>query len=257
MAGSLLKVDCIMNTYGRHPRLLEECVESFLRQDYEGDKRLIIFNDCKLQRYEFNHPDVEIVNLGDRIGSIGEKFNLAVKYGDGDILMMWDDDDVSLPWRISTTVRHMDKTIHYFRPSQIFTMVQGSMNIEHGRWLNASAFSRKAFEAVGGAPDRVVAEFGLADRLDKISHIRTTVIPYKDTFYIYNKTSPASQPGYYHISHEVQFGGEREAYRLMEEKTINAIKEGSIPSGLIKLKPRWTEDYIEMSKLIIARRRYA
>ncbi|MCL4258972.1 MAG: glycosyltransferase family 2 protein, partial [Anaerolineales bacterium] len=48
-------VSCICPTYGR-VELLEEAIESFLRQDYPGQKELIVLNDYAGQTLHFDHP---------------------------------------------------------------------------------------------------------------------------------------------------------------------------------------------------------
>src|SRR5262245_8679210 len=59
-------VSCMCLTYGRPPHLVEEAIESFLRQDYRGQKELIVLNDLFGQELRFEHPEVQIVNVGKR-----------------------------------------------------------------------------------------------------------------------------------------------------------------------------------------------
>ena len=58
-------VSCMCLTYGR-PHLLEEAVESFLRQDYRGLKELVVVNDLSDQHLAFEHPEVRITRVGRR-----------------------------------------------------------------------------------------------------------------------------------------------------------------------------------------------
>ena len=90
-------------TYGR-PEFLNELVESFLRQDYKGKKELIILNDMPKMKYEFQHPEVTVVNQSKRYGSHGEKHNAAMQMIKYDVTTIWDDDDIMLPWAISKSV---------------------------------------------------------------------------------------------------------------------------------------------------------
>src|SRR6185437_12376322 len=89
-------VSCLCLTYGR-PRLLEESVESFLRQDWPGPKELVILNDHPEQPIVFEHPEVFVCNVGRRLRSLGEKRNLSVALARHDNLLVWDDDDIYLP----------------------------------------------------------------------------------------------------------------------------------------------------------------
>ena len=75
-----------MLTYGRyageeadHTVLIEEAVESFLRQDYLR-KELVILNDTPGQVIEFDHPRVKIINWPERYPTLGEKRNAAATF---------------------------------------------------------------------------------------------------------------------------------------------------------------------------------
>ena len=93
-------------TYGR-PKFLNELVESFLRQDYKGKKELIILNDMPKMKYEFQHPEVKVVNQPERYGSHGEKQNAAMQMIKYDVTTIWDDDDIMLPWAISKSIERL------------------------------------------------------------------------------------------------------------------------------------------------------
>src|SRR5205807_6800276 len=66
-------VSCLCLTYGRG-RLLEEAIESFLRQDWPGPKELIVLNDHPDQELVIDHPEI-LVNLPRRLRTLGEKRN--------------------------------------------------------------------------------------------------------------------------------------------------------------------------------------
>lgn len=55
-------LSCKMISYGR-VEYLEESLQSFLNQDYDGEKELVIVNDYPEQKLIFDHPDVRIFNL--------------------------------------------------------------------------------------------------------------------------------------------------------------------------------------------------
>ncbi|MBV7332940.1 glycosyltransferase [Chloroflexi bacterium TSY] len=86
-------VSCICPTYGR-VALLEEAIYSFLRQDYPGEKELIVLNDFAEQTLEFDHPEVRIVNLPKRFHSVGEKYKAAAALATHDLVFVWHDDDI-------------------------------------------------------------------------------------------------------------------------------------------------------------------
>jgi glycosyltransferase involved in cell wall biosynthesis len=67
-------VSCICPTYNRpphHQHLLEEAIESFLRQDY-ANKELIVLNDCPGQELLCDAPGVRVVNAAERFPSISD-----------------------------------------------------------------------------------------------------------------------------------------------------------------------------------------
>jgi glycosyltransferase involved in cell wall biosynthesis len=137
-----LGVSCLCLTYGR-PRLLEESIESFLRQDWSGGpKELVVVNDHPEQTLVFDHPEVVIVNLPRRLRTIGEKRNLSAALASFDNLLVWDDDDIYLPWRLQETMRRLPQD-HYFKCPQAWCITG---NLFHG----GVAYTRWLFESVGG-----------------------------------------------------------------------------------------------------------
>ena len=71
-------ISCKMITYGR-VEFLEESLQSFLNQDYDGEKELVIVNDYPQQKLIFDHPEVRIINLDYTFETIGQKENFAVE----------------------------------------------------------------------------------------------------------------------------------------------------------------------------------
>lgn len=93
-------VSCLCPTYGRREQL-NEAVYSFLEQDYEGEKELLIVNDHPDVEYVFKHPEVRIINCRKRFDSLGEKLNYLFEEAKYDWLDNWPDDDIQFPWAIS------------------------------------------------------------------------------------------------------------------------------------------------------------
>jgi glycosyltransferase involved in cell wall biosynthesis len=84
-------------TYQRH-HLLEEAIYSFLNQTYNGEREMVILNDCKDVTYEFNHPLIRIINLQDRFTSVGKKLEYGFQQCKGNYMYRLDDDDLLVPW---------------------------------------------------------------------------------------------------------------------------------------------------------------
>jgi hypothetical protein len=104
-------VSCLCLTYNRPPLqlgLLEEAVHSYLLQSYLGNKELLILNDTPGQILTVNDhlraAGVCVVNLPRRFRTLGEKYAAAHGLARGNIFLWWDDDDISLPWRVPRSV---------------------------------------------------------------------------------------------------------------------------------------------------------
>lgn len=86
-------------TYQRH-HLLEEAIYSFINQEYDGEKEMLIINDSPVVEYRINHPEVKIINLNKRFSSVGKKLEWGFKQCSGDWIYRLDDDDLITPWAL-------------------------------------------------------------------------------------------------------------------------------------------------------------
>src|SRR5262249_49465592 len=88
-------------------RFLPRAIQYFLEQDY-SNKELIIVDDGE-------EPVGDLVPQDDRIRYLrlpaktilGEKRNLAASEARGEIIVHWDDDDWSAPWRLRYQIEEM------------------------------------------------------------------------------------------------------------------------------------------------------
>lgn len=230
-------VSCICPTYNRAPSrqyLLEEAIESFLRQTYPN-KELIVFNDCPGQLLVCNAPGVRVINVPRRYPSLGDKYNAAIAAARGDLIAPWEDDDVSLPWRLSLSVERLGDA-GYFNPKRYWLMldteIQGDQSTGYGH--NLSLFSREAFERVGGYPPVSGAQDATMDNAllgsvecRGVPSTDQSELPMAEWYYIYRWcVSPT------HLS-----GSEspEEFYRFVGTQPIEP--------GRFVLQPHWREDY--------------
>lgn len=79
-------------TYKRH-HLLEEAIESFLRQSCEGSE-MVVINDNAEVKYVYDHPNVRIINHDVRFPSIAAKLEWGYKQCKHDYIYRLDDDDL-------------------------------------------------------------------------------------------------------------------------------------------------------------------
>jgi glycosyltransferase involved in cell wall biosynthesis len=240
---SLPLVSCICPTYNRPPRyqhLLEEAIASFLRQDYPN-KELIVLNDCPGQELICDEPGVRVVNVAERYPSIGDKQNAAVGLARGELIAPWDDDDISLPWRLSLSVERLGDG-DYFNPRCYWFLDNEGLHVDHpvGYAHNASLFRRAAFEGVGGYPSKSLGADAALDAA--FSGIAQGVDPRRgdkelrrsEWFYIYRwGVSPVHMSG----SGVEDFYGE--------------VGKQPVVEGRFQLSPHWRRDYVAETRRLL------
>lgn len=236
-SGDYPAVSCVCTTYGR-PELLEEAIESFLRQDYPGQKELIVLNDFSRQQLIFDHPEVTVVNLPRRIRTLGEKHNAAVALASHDLLFVWDDDDIYLPHRLTFSVERYDERKGFFKPRKAWFWNDGRLSgPEENLFFAASCWSRELFERV-----RTYAPMGLGHdaemevRFEEAANGSTA--PYdiypEDIYYLYRWGGT----GAYHVS-----GFGQDQYLAVAASVQEKAELGLVPVGEIDLTPHWNVDY--------------
>jgi glycosyltransferase involved in cell wall biosynthesis len=229
-------VSCICGTYNRPPdyqHLLEEAIESFVRQDYPH-KELIVLNDCPEQVLDCDAPGVRVVNVSSRFPSLGDKWNAAIDLSRGELIAPWNDDDISLPKRLSFSVERLGDA-DYFNPRSYWFWDNDGLHFDHpiGYAHNASLFTRTAFHAVGGYPSISLGEDAAMDNalLTRMEHV---VDPHRgypaldksEWFYIYRwGVNPV------HVSSRANEGFYQEIGKL------------PIENACFHLSPNWRTDY--------------
>lgn len=229
------KVSCQCITYGR-PHLLNEAVESFLRQDYTGEKELIILNDHPEVLIEpFNHSEVKVFNVGSRFRSIGEKRNACCALSNGQVIFPWDDDDISLPWRISFTLEQM-KNLHYMKPDKLWYWSNGTLSIRKAVAHAMGAWSRELFDKVRGYPHiQSGQDQGIENLFGATGKREVVSVGAADVFYIYRFPGTGS----YHLSTYGYGKGLTDA----EQYVARHVKPGRHP-----INPQWKQDYVSLAK---------
>lgn len=101
---------CVI-TYQRY-RLLEECIQSYLEQDFQGPSEMVIVNDSPLVKYALAGEvsgvstwagkrgwtkRIRIINSETRFPNIGRKLEYGFKQCEGDWVVRLDDDDLLVP----------------------------------------------------------------------------------------------------------------------------------------------------------------
>jgi len=159
MSNELPFVSCLCPTY-RRPKLLENSIACFLAQDYPADRRELIVLDDAAELQNQTGDGWQIISIPRRFRSLPEKFNALAGLARGDILVVWEDDDIYLPHHISTHVRAMDGHL-WSKPSKVLSDYTGEVQEEDatGRFHASLAFTRLALEKVCGWPLTLRGDF--------------------------------------------------------------------------------------------------
>jgi glycosyltransferase involved in cell wall biosynthesis len=88
-------------------RFVHQSIEYFLRQDYPS-RELIIVDDGQDPVADLvpQEAGIRYIHTGYPL-TIGAKRNLACSQARGSVLLHWDDDDWSAPWRVSYQTKHL------------------------------------------------------------------------------------------------------------------------------------------------------
>ena len=88
--------------------MMANTIPCFITQDYPADRReLIILDDAGELKNETGEG-WQNISIPRRFRSLTEKFNALAGLAQGEILVVWEDDDLYLQHRISTHVRAME-----------------------------------------------------------------------------------------------------------------------------------------------------
>lgn len=234
---NLPKISAYCPTY-RRPKLLEEAVQSFLMQDYAGEKELIILNDEPEQTLVFEHPQVKVYNMKVRSPDIASKYNYAMSLCTGDICLPWDDDDICLPHRLRVIAERQLNGCWY--SDFMFTDPEdGKLTFTTGLAHNNHAFTKDIFIRAGAYHDReeLVYDFRFNHLMRKLHPENAKLPPDRNMpSYIYRKNSTDGP------NHSNHIGRDRENHYQNYSDALPIITRGTI-----RLSPKWTRDWMGMA----------
>lgn len=232
-------ISCYCSTYGRPTHILENSIACFLEQDYPGPKELVILNDFSEQELVFKHPQVRIINLQDRIKPLGKKFNINIDYCQYDLLATWEDDDVFLKNRLSTSYSRMKDGIFHTRDAFYEKTEHDLIKIEN-IFHSTHLFNRSLFHKIGGynsTDDVCSIDIDFMDALRKQVGDYTQSLPLEEIFYIYVWAGAQS----YHGS---GWGAQKKDISDGAASVVAAqISRGLIKLGKIELQPKHRYDF--------------
>jgi len=240
-----MKISCKMITCGR-PHLLVEALHSFLQQDDLGDTELIIVNDYKHQKLIFDHPNVKIWNFDKLFPSIGEKENFALEQCSGDIFVVWDDDDIAMPWHLNnirkyfkedTNLLHWANGAFYNTPDITGITSLGNSGI---------VYSKKAWEAIGKSPmENAGGDMTLTERIKALDESKVVYAhpPDNEVSWFYRWSLPQCY-------HQSGMGTDTPDRVNVVQRNYDYLESERahwrIPTGDVVLQPKWHQDYKQL-----------
>ena len=219
-------------TYKRH-HLLEEAVESFLRQEnkisIENLGEMVIINDNPEVDYVFDHPLVRVINHKERFPSIAAKLEWGYKQCKYNYIYRLDDDDLLTPWALDNAcfdiVNNPDHDI--YRSKGMYFFVNNEYKGENSNVNNGNIYARKYLDRIkfpdkSGDEDADITFHHNGSIYE--SKLRHTMI-YRwgmETFHI---SGLGQQPNHVILEH---------ADKVLDNRT-----------GIVELKPHFKSDYYE------------
>lgn len=242
-------ISCICPTFNRIDKL-EEMIACFLAQDYKGKKELLILNDCPKQKLIFNHPEVRIWNHDTQFNSLCNKHRTVAALSSGDMITVWDDDDIKLPHALSFCVSEMRrlKTSVYYPNKTLASYENDKYRLVHSEHFHLNGmWTRAVYDSVGGYDD--TGEYADNNLQKKFTDRGVTAahINVEDLYGIYRINSGVKQISFNHTVLDSN-NPTSIAYREMIAK--RAIE------GEYELKPGLLMDYPAIVKQTIAEKNY-
>lgn len=247
-------ISCICPTYAR-VEMLEELIESFLRQDYPEDcAELIIVNDYALQDLVYDHPQIKIFNIKEPFKTIGSKINFCIEQTRFDVIATFDDDDIALPNHLQNIDEVMGmgvNLIHWRRG-----VYWDEPNIKDITWLGNSGivYRKEAWLKVGGMPlENAGYDTTFVGRLNQLGGVGHASPEDDEVSWFYRWSFiPGGRITKIGCYHQSGAGTDDEIRPNILERHSIFIEErriaGFIPTGVINLEPKWHYDYKQQLK---------
>jgi glycosyltransferase involved in cell wall biosynthesis len=218
-------------TYKR-PHLLEEAIESFLRQRLDLDVEMVVINDNPEVDYVFEHPNVRIINHKIRFPSVSAKIEWGYKQCKYDFIYRLDDDDLLMSWALEHVIADVNTHSGYeiYRSKGMFFLMNNKYegkksNINNGNVYTKAYLDRIKFPHKSGDED-VEITFGNHAKIYE-STLEDTMI-YRWGMNTLHISGLGVQPS--------------EVVLAQADRVLDNTK------GVVHLKPHFLHDYYEMIK---------
>jgi len=229
-------VSCICPTFAR-AYLLEEAIESFLRQDYTGEKELVIYNDFHEQEFIMDHPEIKVVNSKERERSLGVKRDKAYRMASGELLLTWGDDDIHLPHRITRMVDFIGGG-NVAKEGWHYCIHNTGIVLNRFPTCGAHIIRKDFYESTNGIPELDVGEDVAFN--SRVESLIGGQIPFAES-------SPAFVYRWHGTERKHISGtGSSSPYLAILESATRLVNDGKEPKGKYHLKPKWKCDYVAL-----------
>jgi len=156
---SLPFISCICPTYKR-PNLLRNAIACFNEQNYPSDRCELIVLDDAAQFEPSTQGNVTVISINDRFANLPLKFNHLVSLTRGDVIAVWEDDDIFLPWHLKAVADCYQEggSCGFYVSENVWSTYGqelGEVQLENaaGRFHSRWRFTRSLFDQVGGYPE--------------------------------------------------------------------------------------------------------
>jgi glycosyltransferase involved in cell wall biosynthesis len=135
-------------TYQRH-HLLEEAIQSFLRNFQEGDE-MVVINDSPDVKYIYDHPNVKIINTEFRFPSISKKLEWGYKQCQNNYIYRLDDDDLLGPNSLGIVKNgvNIDADYDIYRSDSHYFFVNNKFEKLSDNINNGNVYSKKYLDGI-------------------------------------------------------------------------------------------------------------
>lgn len=180
---------CICPTYKR-PEMLRNAIACFLSQTAVQDAELIVLDDAG-QWDSRDYGNFHVVSLERRFQTLPDKFNSLVAMCRGEVVVVWEDDDIYLPRHLEVIGNANPPTEHqYYTQGNVYSNYQmpfGQVRTESaiGRFHGSWAYSSKLLAAIGGYKNTASLDFDMQMRGRILKRFQETVLVVGLPTYVY------------------------------------------------------------------------
>lgn len=226
-------ISCVCPTHGR-AHFVNEALGSFVRQEIHGfTAELLVYSDCPEQILECDLPNVRVINV-DPIPDLSIKFNKAVGEARGEYIAWWEDDDISLPFRLRSSlegIRVSGKC--YWKQDSAWFLDSEEMTMTQNLFFGNSIFVKESYIESGGAAEGRFADLSAHESMIAHCGMHLDRCAPSEAYFIYR------WGGMGHHDSGIS-GTNADRFRAFRDATL--ASPDFVP-GRVSLLPVWKRDY--------------